>query len=64
MDAGYNEFMRGLNYGPQQLGLLSSAVFGMDPGRSTTTEQGTLGQLGGALDIYNSVSSLFPPSGG
>lgn len=64
MDAGYGEFMRALNYGPQQLGLLSSSVFGMDPGRSTTTEQGTLGQLGGALDIYNSVSSLFPPSGG
>ena len=64
LDAGYNEFMRALNYGPQQLGLLSSSVFGMDPGRTTTTEQGTLGQLGSALDIYNSVSSLFPPSGG
>jgi len=64
LDAGYNEFMRALNYGPQQLGLLSSSVFGMDPGRSTTTEQGTLGQLGSALDIYNSVAGLFPPSGG
>lgn len=59
MDAGYNEFMRALNYGPQQLGLLSSSVFGMDPGRTTTTEQGTLGQLGDALDIYQGVQGLF-----
>jgi hypothetical protein len=59
MDAGYNEFMRGLNYGPQQLGLLSSAVFGMDPGRSTTTEQGNLGRLGDALDIYQTTQGLF-----
>lgn len=64
LDAGYNEFMRALNYGPQQLGLLSSSVFGMDPGRTTTTEQGTLGNIGDALDIYNTVAGFFPPSGG
>ena len=59
LDAGYNEFMRALNYGPQQLGLLSSSVFGMDPGRTTTTEQGTLGQLGDAISIYEGVRGLF-----
>jgi len=64
MDAGYNEFMRALNYGPQQLGLLSGSVFGMTPGQTDTTKQGMGGRIGDALDIYNSVSSLFPPSGG
>ena len=59
LDVGYNEFMRALNYGPQQLGLLSSSVFGMDPGRTTTTEQGTLGQLGDAISIYEGVRGLF-----
>ena len=29
MDAGYNEFLRGLNYPAQQLGLLSSGLTGM-----------------------------------
>lgn len=59
LDAGYNEFMRALNYGPQQLGLLSSSVFGMDPGRTTTTEQGLTGQIGSALDLYTGISGLF-----
>ena len=59
MDAGYNEFLRALGYGPQQLGLLSSSVFGMDPGRTTTTEQGLAGQIGSALDLYTGISGLF-----
>jgi len=63
MDANYNEFMRALNYGPQQLGLLSSSVFGMDPGRTTTTEQGTAGKIGSALDLYTGISGLFNQGG-
>ena len=61
MDAGYNEFLRAIGYGPQQLGLLSSSVFGMNPGigQTTTTEQGLAGQIGSALDLYNAVSPLF-----
>ena len=61
MDAGYNEFLRALGYGPQQLGLLSSSVFGMNPGigQTTTTEQGLAGQIGSALDLYNAISPLF-----
>jgi hypothetical protein len=61
MDAGYNEFLRAIGYGPQQLGLLSSSVFGMNPGigQTTTTEQGLDGRIGSALDIYTGISSLF-----
>jgi hypothetical protein len=36
----------------------------MTPGQTDTTKQGMGGRIGDALDIYNSVSSLFPPSGG
>ena len=59
MDAGYNEFLRAIGYGPQQLGLLSSSVFGMNPGKTTTTEQGTAGRIGSGLDIYSTISELF-----
>ena len=61
MDAAYNEFLRAIGYGPQQLGLLSSSVFGMNPGigQTTTTEQGLSGQIGSALDLYNAISPLF-----
>jgi len=61
MDAGYNEFLRAIGYGPQQLGLLSSSVFGMNPGigQTKTTEQGLDGRIGSALDIYTGISSLF-----
>jgi len=59
MDAGYEQFLRGINYGPQQLGLLSGAVFGMTPGQTDTTKQGDLGRLGDALDIYETTQGLF-----
>jgi len=62
MDAGYNEFLRALGYGPQQLGLLQGAVFGMTPGetQSTSNKQGMLGRIGDAADIYDTVSGFFP----
>ena len=55
LDANYGEFMRGINYGPQQLGLLSGAVFGGTPGetRTSSTNQGLLGRIGDAADIYD-----------
>ena len=62
MDAGYNEFLRALGYGPQQLGLLQGAVFGMTPSeiQSTSNKQGMLGRIGDAADIYDTVSGFFP----
>ena len=61
MDAGYNEFMRALGYGPQQLGLLSGAVFGMTPGeiQGTSNKQGMLGRIGDGLELYNTVKGFF-----
>ena len=57
LDANYGEFMRGINYGPQQLGLLSGAVFGGTPGTtdSTTTNRGTLGRIGDSVSIYDTI---------
>jgi len=47
MDAGYNEFMRALQYGPQQLGLLSQGVSALPTQTNTTqsSKPGTLGTL-------------------
>lgn len=61
LDANYNEFLRGINYGPQQLGLLSGAVFGMPKNitESTSTKQGMFGRLGDALTSYDRVTGLF-----
>ncbi|BAQ90442.1 protein of unknown function [uncultured Mediterranean phage uvMED] len=60
LDANYNEFTRGINYGPEQLGLLSGAVFGMTPGQinSTSNKQGTLGRIGDSIDIYDAIKNL------
>jgi len=60
LDSNYGEFMRGINYGPQQLGLLSGAVFGMTPGQidSTSNKQGTLGRIGDAVDIYDTIKNI------
>ena len=62
LDANYNEFMRALNYGPQQIGLLSGAVFGGTPGMTNTssTDQGLLGRIGDAADIYSAFNALNP----
>ncbi len=61
MDAGYNEFLRALGYGPQQLGLLSGAVFGMPSGETQTTsnKQGTFGRISDGIDTYNAVKGFF-----
>jgi hypothetical protein len=61
MDAGYEQFLRGINYGPQQLGLLSGAVFGMNAGAGQvdTNKQGIGARIGDAADIYNTVADLF-----
>jgi hypothetical protein len=61
LDANYGEFMRGINYGPQQLNLLSGAVFGMPKNttESTSTKQGMFGRLGDALTSYDRVTGLF-----
>ena len=65
MDAGYNEFLRALGYGPQQLGLLSGAVFGMTPSeiQSTSNKQGTFGRIADGIDTYNAVKGFFPTTG-
>ena len=63
MDMGYNEFMRALNYGPQQLGLLSGSVFGMTPGQTDTYKQGMGGRIGDAISIYDQVAGFFPQEG-
>ena len=57
LDANYGEFMRALNYGPQQIGLLSDAVFGGTPSTtdSTTTNRGTLGRIGDSVSIYDTI---------
>ena len=39
MDAGYNEFMRALQYGPQQLGLLAQGVSALPTQTNTTQSQ-------------------------
>ena len=61
LDANYGEFLRGINYGPQQLGLLSNAVFGIPQNITNTssTKQGTFGRLGDALTSYERISGLF-----
>ena len=55
MDAGYNEFLRAINYGPQQLGLLSQGVSAL-PTQTTTTQSnkpGFLDQVGQIASIYS-----------
>jgi len=61
MDAGYKEFLRGLNYPAQQLGLLQGSVFGMRPGQSTSTsnQQGLLGQFQSGINTYNAANDFF-----
>ena len=61
MDAGYSEFMRALGYGPQQLGLLSGAVFGMTPGeiQGTSNKQGMMGRIGDGIELFNTVKGFF-----
>lgn len=61
LDSNYGEFMRGINYGPQQLGLLSGAVFGMTPGQvdSSRNKVSGMDRIGNAIGSYNAVQGLF-----
>ena len=54
LDTSYNEFLRGLNYGPQQLGLLAQGVSALPTQTETTQSQKTgLGDvLGTAANLY------------
>ena len=61
LDAGYNEFLRALGYGPQQLGLLAQGVSAL-PGDKAITDQykpGTVEQVGNAAGAIGSLMALF-----
>ena len=54
LDTSYNEFLRGLNYGPQQLGLLAQGVSAL-PTQTETLETRNTGMgdvLGTAANLY------------
>lgn len=57
MDAGYNEFMRGINYGPQQLSLLAQGVSALPTQTNTTSSNspGTLSQIGSIASIFGGL---------
>ena len=61
LDTGYNEFLRGLDYGPRQLGLLSQGVSAM-PQNITRSDQynpGGLEKAGNAATTVATLMSLF-----
>ena len=66
MDAGYNEFMRAIGYGPQQLGLLAQGVSAL-PNQTNTTNSYKPGMgdyLGGAAGLLGSAwTGGFNPFG-
>jgi len=61
LDVPYGEFQRALGYGPQQLGLLSQAVFGQPQNVTTTdrTSPSFLDKASGAVDLYTTLSGLI-----
>jgi len=64
MDAGYNEFMRALNYGPQQLGLLAQGVSALPTQTNTTSSNkpGTLSSLASLGTMFGGLGwSPFGP---
>jgi hypothetical protein len=66
MDAGYNEFLRAIGYGPQQLGLLAQGVSAL-PTQSNVTQSQKAGLgdvLGGAAGLLGSAwTGGFNPFG-
>jgi hypothetical protein len=63
LDAGYNEFLRAINYGPQQLGLLAQGVSAI-PQQNTTSQTGgyrpgTFEQIGNAAGTIGTIMGLF-----
>jgi len=66
MDAGYGEFMRALNYGPQQLGLLAQGVSALptQTNQSNSYKPGFGDVLGGAAGLLGSAwTGGFNPFG-
>jgi hypothetical protein len=63
IDAQRGEFQRALGYGPQQLGLLQGAVFGMRPGvtETSTTTPGSYQKAQAGVNFLNTLSPLFNP---
>ena len=61
--ASRGEFQRALGYGPQQLGLLQGAVFGMRPGvtETSTTAPGSYQKAQAGVNFLNTLSPLFNP---
>ena len=58
LNAGYNEFLRGLDYGPRQLGLLSQGASAM-PQNVTRSEQYNPGGLEKAGNVASTIASIF-----
>lgn len=58
MDAGYNEFLRALQYGPQQLGLLAQGVSALPTQTNQTNsyKPGMGDYLGGAAGLLGSAA--------
>jgi len=54
MDAGYEQFQRAINYGPQQLGLLAQGLGGLPANSSTTQSRET-----GAGDVLGTAAQLY-----
>lgn len=66
MDAGYNEFLRAIGYGPQQLGLLAQGVSALPTQSNVTSSQkaGVGDFLGGAAGLLGSAwTGGFNPFG-
>ena len=61
LDVPYGEFQRALGYGPQQLGLLSQAVYGQPENvtRTDRTSPSFLDKASGAVDLYSTLSGLI-----
>ena len=66
LDVPYQEFQRALGYAPQQLGLLSQAVFGQPQNVTQTdrTSPSFLDRASGAVDLYTTLSNVFAPPPG
>ena len=65
MDAGYNEFLRAIGYGPQQLSLLAQGVSALPTQTNTTSSNspGTLSQIGSIASIFGGLGySPFGPA--
>ncbi|QDP46986.1 MAG: hypothetical protein Unbinned4204contig1001_51 [Prokaryotic dsDNA virus sp.] len=57
MDAGYNEFLRAIGYGPQQLGLLAQGVSALPTQSNVTSSNNpsTLSQIGSVASIFGGL---------